>query len=298
MPPSDDAADQPPGKMAAAMESHIACQLLATSFAWYLQAFLGLVCFASLVGKRFTDKVRRPWKVWFLDTSKQGFSAFLVHFLNILLSMGFERFLDSEADPCNWYWINLTLDDTLGIGVCFLLLKCMQCAYRSRCIDRPELALSGEYGDPPSCRIWARQLLDWQLLVMVQKSIFCAFVIKFTPSVAAVAEFLLGWLDPYPKVKLVVVMVITPLTMNMFALWMADSFLQAGSHARADEEHISLRDTTDQEPARLRRGQEPRSSRDDDDGDSLVGFEEWKSRLSSQPKPTRWGKQTRSWLEV
>jgi len=180
----------------------------------------------SLVGKRFADKVRRPWKVWFFDTSKQGISALVIHFVNILLSMAFGNWLEGDADPCNWYWINLTLDDTLGVGILFILLRILQCVYRMRCVGRPELALSGEYGDPPDVRIFGRQLLDWQVLVIVEKFFLAVPVISFSGTVASVAAALLGWLDPYPRAKLVVVMVVTPLTMNVFALWVADSFLQ------------------------------------------------------------------------
>ncbi|CAJ1410742.1 unnamed protein product [Effrenium voratum] len=140
------------------------CELLGQwgSFGWWLQVFLGAVCMASLIGKRFTDKVRRPWKVWFFDTAKQGTQALMNHIINIGLSMGFGEWLAVEADPCNWYWINMSLDCTLGVGLMFLLLRSLQCAYR-KCLARPELARCGHYGDPPDFKIFLRQLLDWQV---------------------------------------------------------------------------------------------------------------------------------------
>merc|ERR1712107_173111 len=126
---------------------------------------------------------------------KQGTSALVIHIVNILLSMAFGEWLDADADPCNWYWINLTLDDTLGLACQYVLLRTLQCFYRLRCVGRPELALSGEYGDPPSSDIFFRQLLDWQGLVVVQKCLLAAIVINFTDEVAIFAEVLLGWLD-------------------------------------------------------------------------------------------------------
>mmetsp|Transcript_75103 Transcript_75103/g.243024 ORF Transcript_75103/g.243024 Transcript_75103/m.243024 type:complete len:361 (-) Transcript_75103:46-1128(-) len=239
------------------------------------RAFWVQFVFLSLVGKRFTDRIRRPWKIWFFDTSKQGISAVLVHFLNILLSMAFGRWLKVKADPCNWYWINLSLDDTLGIGVQLILLRTLQYVYRSRCVGRPELALTGEYGDPPRCSRWARQLLDWQCLVLLQKVMLCILVVKWTSHVTVVAQFLLGWLDPFPRAKLVVVMVITPLTLNVFALWMADSFLQ-GDPGSARHEQIEG----------LVCGSPPHTigSRDVDplsaEEEHVVSFQEWKSRDS------------------
>eukprot|EP00434_Breviolum_minutum_P008928 symbB.v1.2.007866.t1/scaffold448.1/size203282/18 len=65
------------------------CELLGKwgSFGWWLQVFLGAVCMASLIGKRFTDKVRRSWKVWFFDTAKQGTQALMNHIINIGLAL-------------------------------------------------------------------------------------------------------------------------------------------------------------------------------------------------------------------
>jgi len=302
-------AGSPPGE-----DVHVACQLLSSKFGWWLQVILGVVCFISLVGKRFTDRIRRPWKVWFFDTSKQGFSAFLVHFLNILLSMAFGRWLDSTADPCNWYWINLTLDDTLGVGVQYVLLRLLQCIYRTRCVDRPELARCGDYGDPPDCNIWARQLLDWQCLVLLQKCFLAALVVNSTSQLAAFAAFLLGWLDPHPRLKLVVVMVFTPLTMNVFALWMADSFLQNDPTKAQAHQALVLGNGSSpsvvgsRSPGDEISGDESDhvvgfQDRDDisgDECDRLMTFKEWKKRSSTassskrhRPLPTRYPMEVR-----
>ncbi|CAE8631683.1 unnamed protein product, partial [Polarella glacialis] len=148
----------------------IECELLGEwgSFSWWLQVFLASACLVSLVGKRFTDRVRRPWKVWFFDMAKQGVQAFMTHLLNIVLSTGFVEWLDSDADPCNWYWINMSLDCTLGVGIIFFLLRSLQFTYRMKFVGRPELARCGHYGDPPEFRIFARQLLDWQALTIFE----------------------------------------------------------------------------------------------------------------------------------
>lgn len=294
-------------------EEHEKCHLLSSTFGWVLQVLLGAFCFVSLVGKRFTDKVRRPWMVWFFDTSKQGISALLIHFLNIVLSMAFGAFLDSEADPCNWYWINLTLDDTFGIAILFLLLRCLKAFYQLECVGRPELALTGEYGDPPEYRIFCRQLLDWQGLVIVQKIFFSYLIISsFSDEVSAVADALLGWLDPHPKAKLVVVMIITPIVMNVFALWVADSFLQGNpekmnpaaklisEEAQARETFVGATpsvlgrraccgkyDVANGSNARGASGSAPNGTVSGDlflageDSDRVIGYQEWKKRAAS-----------------
>eukprot|EP00927_Polykrikos_kofoidii_P063570 TRINITY_DN58410_c0_g1_i1.p1 TRINITY_DN58410_c0_g1~~TRINITY_DN58410_c0_g1_i1.p1 ORF type:complete len:373 (+),score=48.21 TRINITY_DN58410_c0_g1_i1:87-1205(+) len=279
------------------------CQLLSTKFGWWLQAVLGFACFMTLVGKRFTDRVRRPWKIWFFDTSKQGISALVVHFLNILLSMAFGEFLNVNADPCNWYWINLTLDDTLGVAIQFLLLRSLQCIYRCKCVNRPELARSGDYGDPPECRIYGRQLLDWQGLIVVQKCLLGVLVVRFSVQVTAVADVLLGLLDSQPRAKLVVVMVITPLTMNVFALWVADNFMKS-EQAQSEEAQAKERLVPGSSPAvmgnRGGRAQQRSVGGDvvaknvagvklstfaddisDHESNRVIGFEEWKRKAAA-----------------
>lgn len=218
-----------------------------------------MCCCFSLVGKRFTDKVRRPWKIWWFDTSKQGVQATMNHSVNIALSKAFGVWLEDDTDPCNWYWVNLTLDCTLGVGILFVLLRILQYTYRSKAVGRPDLARVGEYGDPPDIRVFCRQLLDWQALVVVQKVALTTLVVYFRAELATVAGLALGWLSPYPRVKLVVVMVIGPLILTVFALWAADSFLQAGAGSA---------DVVGQEDS-------------DDETNKLSSFEEWKQRAAT-----------------
>ncbi|CAE8687189.1 unnamed protein product, partial [Polarella glacialis] len=157
----------------------------------------------------------------------------------------------------------------------------LQFTYRMKCVGRPELARCGHYGDPPQFRIFARQLLDWQVLVIVQKLLLGGLVLNFRSTMAAFAEMLLGWLDEYPRSKLVVVMVITPLVLNVFALWTADSFLQADAEGEALQESEELVHGI---PAIV--GRLPESSQQDgeDPGEeSVVSFQEWKRRSLSGP---------------
>lgn len=241
--------------------TQIHCELLGEfgSFGWWLQGVLAFCCMLSLVGKRFTDKVRRPWKIWWFDTSKQGVQATLNHSVNIALSKAFGVWLEDDTDPCNWYWVNLSLDCTLGVGILFVLLRILQRFYRSKSVGRPELAQCGEYGDPPDFRIFVRQLLDWQALVVIQKIALTTLVVYFRAELALAAGLMLGWLSPYPRVKLVVVMVIGPLTLTVFALWAADSFLQAApSSTEVDGPEAS-----------------------DDETNKLSSFQEWKQRAAT-----------------
>lgn len=257
------------------------CHLLGKfgSFGWWLQVFLGSACFCSLIYKRFTDPVRRPWRIWFMDTSKQGFGQLMGHFLNIGLSKAFDEWLTAEADPCEWYWINLSMDCTLGLIVIFCSLRILQRLYRSRWVNRPELAKSGEYGDPPDMRIFRRQLLDYQGLVFWEKVVLTGITVNFQTELAAVANGLLGWLDTYPRAKLIVVMVITPIFLNIFFLWMADNLLQNNHSANSlPSEAISLVDNPSVDIA---------SVNGDPAADTIghVSFESWKQQRYAKVQP-------------
>jgi hypothetical protein len=239
------------------------CQLLGQwgSFGWWLQGFLGLACFIALVYKRFTDSVRRPWKIWLMDTSKQGIAAIMMHFLNIGLSKAYGELLDTAADPCNWYWVNFTLDCTLGVAIVCGLLRAQKWCYRRAGCE--ELANVGDYGDPPSWRIWRRQLFDYQLLVVISKILLGTVAFHYRDLLSNTAGRILGPLDDHPRAKLIVVMVVTPMMLNVLALWVADNYL------------ISANQVTE-------KGTKATSESEEDSG--LISFEEWKSKDSEKKK--------------
>ncbi|MGH0154633.1 UNVERIFIED_CONTAM: hypothetical protein FKN15_027252 [Acipenser sinensis] len=75
----------------------------------------GSVSLGRLCVKRFREPKheRRPWRIWFLDTSKQAIGMLFIHFANVYLSDL------TEEDPCSLYLINFLLDATLGMLVIY-----------------------------------------------------------------------------------------------------------------------------------------------------------------------------------
>ena len=107
------------------------CKLLGP-YSLIFQCLLGILAVSSLVIKRYKEYPnRRPWRIWFFDVSKQVFGALGVHFLNVFLSVisGGEFFsillraLSDDNDggdgddesPCDYYFINILFDTTIGI---------------------------------------------------------------------------------------------------------------------------------------------------------------------------------------
>merc|ERR1712224_970797 len=131
------------------------------------------------------------------------------------------------ADPCNWYWVNFTLDTTIGVAIVCALLHAQKWCYRKAGCE--ELANVGDYGEPPRWSLWRRQLFNYQLLVVMQKILLGTVAFHYRVFLTNAASQLLGPLDDHPRTKLIVVMVITPMILNCFALWVSDNFLIAGS---------------------------------------------------------------------
>ncbi|XP_026976886.1 store-operated calcium entry regulator STIMATE isoform X3 [Sagmatias obliquidens] len=71
---------------------------------------------ATLAVKRFREPKheRRPWRIWFLDTSKQAIGMLFIHFANVYLADL------TEEDPCSLYLINFLLDATVGMLLIYM----------------------------------------------------------------------------------------------------------------------------------------------------------------------------------
>lgn len=80
------------------------------------------LCVCVILAKRFREPpgVRRPWQVWWYDTSKQGIGAIVIHLTNVYLAKLF------QGDPCTWYVINFLLDSTIGLLIVFIGIRLCQ----------------------------------------------------------------------------------------------------------------------------------------------------------------------------
>ncbi|KTF87325.1 hypothetical protein cypCar_00025313 [Cyprinus carpio] len=132
------------------------------SFGIFLQGLLGVVAFSTLMLKRFREPKheRRPWRIWFLDTSKQAIGMLFIHFANVYLSDL------TEEDPCSLYLINFLLDATLGMLVIYGGVKAVSAVVEWKQWDSLRF---GEYGEPVQCSAWAGQCALYILIMMFEK---------------------------------------------------------------------------------------------------------------------------------
>lgn len=188
---------------------------LTDKFGVLIQGLLGIVAFSTLMLKRFREPagVRRPWRIWFYDTSKQGIGALFIHFANVFLSTF------TKDDPCSLYLMNFLLDATLGMLVIWLALKLF-----SRLVEHKQWTLLtlGEYGDPPQAAAWLGQCGVYLLIMVLEKGVVS--VVLLIPGWSELQEVLLGYIAN-PQLELVLVMLIVPFIVNAIMFWVVDSLM-------------------------------------------------------------------------
>ncbi|XP_066561191.1 transmembrane protein 110, like [Amia ocellicauda] len=184
-------------------------------FGVLIQALLAVVAFSTLMLKRFREPkgVRRPWRIWFYDTSKQAIGALFIHFANVFLSNL------TEQDPCSLYLMNFLLDATLGMLLIWLAVKVI-----SRIVEYKQytLLMFGEYGDPPQAAAWIGQCAVYMLIMVFEKTVVS--LVLLIPGWTKLQEVLLDYI-PNPQLELVLVMLIVPFIVNAIMFWVVDSLM-------------------------------------------------------------------------
>mmetsp|Transcript_29110 Transcript_29110/g.73049 ORF Transcript_29110/g.73049 Transcript_29110/m.73049 type:complete len:674 (+) Transcript_29110:121-2142(+) len=135
---------------------------------------------------------------------------------------------DGSSDQCVWYLIFLTLECTLGVAVlCSFLFALNYYAERYFVLKH---FVNGDYGDPPRVKLWIKQLLAYQALLLVMKVVLASLVISMHTFLLKLGRGLLGPLQAYPKLQLLVVMVVVPLVLTIFSFWIQDNVLMSSEH--------------------------------------------------------------------
>jgi len=187
------------------------------------------------------------------DSSKQIAGSFLIHFMNLYLSVNLQGY---HTDECSWYWIEIMVDTTIGVGVEaavnelveMVLKRSKPCSEhlqlrKTSCVvqnDVDDGVNEGAHSPPewlekyklrvPSVGIvyWAVylfQLAYWLLIVVIMKFFMLLLMLFFKKPLVKAASTVLSFLQSRPNVKLVFVMVITPTVMNAVQYWLQDEIL-------------------------------------------------------------------------
>eukprot|EP01063_Lacrimia_lanifica_P018991 TRINITY_DN2599_c0_g1_i1.p1 TRINITY_DN2599_c0_g1~~TRINITY_DN2599_c0_g1_i1.p1 ORF type:complete len:281 (+),score=89.86 TRINITY_DN2599_c0_g1_i1:44-886(+) len=221
------------------------CTILGDDFDFLVQGGLALICVGVLVLKwRFLEREARPTWLWLADNGKQLVGFGIAHIGNLLMS---ELLMGDDSSSCVWYFVNILLDCTVRVLWAYGLLRLAMREAR-----RQELTslYFGEYGDLKTdgrrsvLNRWFKQTVLWALIVLLTRSLLGLVTYLLQSPLKDFGNFLLGWFEDYTaehghKLELVFVMVIFPLLLLAFQLWVQDAFLQ--SDAKYSEERALLR---------------------------------------------------------
>ena len=223
------------------------CTLLGDWFGKLLQLVLLLIGFGSLLMKKWAEEkktgVKRDFKTWGMDVTKQGTSQICAHFAGILnasIMHSNEEFggIQSDdarmGDKCSWYFLSFTMDTTLGVSFSFLMFTAL-----TRLANKfgwQSLQKSGDYldaGGRVDYIVWLKQLVVWCGITVVARFMVLAFLILNKDHFKSAAATIANTFACHPKLLLTLVMVGGPVCLNIVALWIQDQFLKAKTVPRA-----------------------------------------------------------------
>ncbi|XP_044907323.1 store-operated calcium entry regulator STIMATE isoform X1 [Panthera pardus] len=209
---------------------------------WRTRSSTLLSCVLCVMVKRFREPKheRRPWRIWFLDTSKQAIGMLFIHFANVYLADL------TEEDPCSLYLINFLLDATVGMLLIYVGVRAVSVLVEWQ---QWESLRFGEYGDPLQCGAWVGQCALYIVIMIFEKSVvFIVLLILQWKKVAL--------LNPIenPDLKLAIVMLIVPFFVNALMFWVVDNFLMRKGRTKAKlEERGANQDSRNGSKVRYRR---------------------------------------------
>lgn len=214
------------------------CVLLPGLLGVALQGLLFLGVCVALLWKKTFDAPPRSWAVFLADSSKQFVGAGWLHALNMLCSWGLERHV-RRGDACDWYFVNVVVDCTLGVALEYTLMRAWSGLISW--LGTPELSAaleSGNYYEPVGygedarfqLMSYAKQLALWLFIVTQMKVLVVLLLLGAQRGFLQAADVVLGSI-PNGEAKLVTVMVAVPFVMNVLQVCLVDAFLKRAAQA-------------------------------------------------------------------
>jgi len=126
----------------------------------------------------------------------------------------------NDDDACVWYLINILLDTSIGIVINWIFVRLLEVFARK---NKIEVLVSGCYYSRDTVNfedynisyfIWSVQASIWCVICFLMKVIIYFIMIKWNDKLEDLGKYLLANIAIYPRVELLVVMVLVPLIMN------------------------------------------------------------------------------------
>mmetsp|Transcript_49605 Transcript_49605/g.91532 ORF Transcript_49605/g.91532 Transcript_49605/m.91532 type:complete len:258 (+) Transcript_49605:102-875(+) len=202
------------------------CQVLSGTFGILVQCALFGLSAGTLLLKWSLETPRRRFPIFLLDSSKQIVGAGVIHVLNLVCAMIFSAHEAAQAGECAWYWVNIMIDTTFGVLLCYVLLKATEKLFGYETGHYGKGAQTGiKWEDNPDYTKWAMQIMVWSMIVSTMKLVVVVVMAVGAPFWEWLAVKCTHWIKDR-RTRLVFVMIITPTCMNMFQFCVTDSFLK------------------------------------------------------------------------
>ena len=211
-------------------EGNSKCEMFG-GFGFLIQAILGAAAFSILIVKRYIEKPRRAWKIWFYDVAKQIISSLVLHLFNLIISAILSSD-EKDADACVWYFVTVVLDCTLGAFLSYIFMWLIDGIANSSDWTFLKTGLYYEEyleGNKKNYRlIWKKylsQLGVWLGITLIVKIILLIMLKICKLFLVNLGTF---FLSPFSnaKLRLVMVMIIFPVILNALYFWVVDNILK------------------------------------------------------------------------
>jgi len=126
------------------------CGLMPPGLGPVVQCILGCVCVSVLAYKCHIDKSGRGTVRFVFDSSKNFAGALWMHVANLIVAGILGRQASSGGDACQWYFIEIVVDTTLGVYVEYRLIKALLFCLKDR---GGSCATAAEMIEAP-CIVW------------------------------------------------------------------------------------------------------------------------------------------------
>ena len=208
-------------------------------FGFLIQAILGAAAFSVLILKRYIEKPRRPWKIWFYDVAKQIISSLFLHLFNLIISAVLSDD-ENDADACVWYFVTVVLDCTLGAFLSYIFMWLVDGIVSSSDLEILKTGLYYEEymeGNRKCYKLkWKKygaQLGVWLVVTLIVKLILLIMLKICKLFLVNLGGF---FLSPFSnaKVRLVMVMIIFPVLLNALYFWVVDNILKLKESDKGD----------------------------------------------------------------
>ncbi|GMF08281.1 unnamed protein product [Ambrosiozyma monospora] len=144
---------------------------------------------------------------------------------------------ENDDNPCDYYFLNILFDTTIGIFILWGALYIVFALARKLKIEGVE---SGQYGNPPKYSWYFKQLGLYFVGLLTMK-VALYVTLKLFPFLITFASWVLSWSDGIPNIQVFFVVLVFPLIMNTFQYYVIDNIIQSPEY-HATNKHVQKLD--------------------------------------------------------